>query len=418
MHPNKKINALLGKISSTDLPTISPGLERIKLLLEALGNPHTRLPEVIHVAGTNGKGSVCANLTAVYQQAGLRVHRYTSPHLVTYNERIMLAGQQISDELLQECLQQVAEHAERFPVTFFEATTAAAFLAFSKVEADLCILEVGLGGRLDATNVIDSPLLTVITPVGYDHQDFLGNDIRDIAFEKAGILKPARPCVVGEQLTDAAQVIHKRATELQSPLFDAGGYWNVNGHTYTSQRKVIVFDSSLEGEHQLQNAGITLAGVEALNQLKGWDISAKEASKALSQVQWPGRLQRIKVRRSDADVWLDGAHNLMGARALAKWLEKQKAPRTLAFGMLNNRDLDGYLQLLAPLCEHIIGISDFTEAQTFSTDDIAKAVKPYGIGYSPAKDVPHLLRQAEGSKGTVLITGSLYLVGAVLDELS
>ena len=417
MHPNKKINTLLGQLASPSLPMIAPGLERVTALLEALGNPHQHIPEVIHVAGTNGKGSICANLTTIYSQAGLRVHRYTSPHLVVYNERIMVAGELVSDALLRECLEEVVAHIPNHPVTFFEATTAAAFLAFSKVEADLCILEVGLGGRLDATNVIDKPLLTVITPVGYDHQDYLGDDIRDIAAEKAGILKSGIPCVVAQQKPEAAEVIKGHANTLDCRLFDSGGYWRVEGNTYQSERKVIVFDSNLEGEHQLQNAGVTLASVEALNQLKGWDISAKESSKALTEVEWPGRLQQVNLKKSAANIWLDGAHNLMGARALKTWLSEQEAPRTLAIGMLDNRDLDDYLAQLAPLCEQIIGISNFTEAETFSVEEIEQAASKFNLEYSTAKDVNHLLKQVENSKGTVLITGSLYLVGAVLAEI-
>ena len=308
MHKNKKINALLDTMSSPGLPNIAPGLDRVEALLGALGDPHKSIPEVIHVAGTNGKGSVCANLATVYAYAGLRVHRYSSPHLVTFNERITLSGEMIDDKLLLACLEEVASHAEQHPVTFFEATTAAAFLAFSKVPADLCILEVGLGGALDATNIIDNPLLTIITPIGYDHQEYLGDTIQQIAGEKAGIIKRDTLCVVSKQMPEAMEVIAATAKELDAPLFAHGDYWTVDGHTYNSAKKLIVFESNLEGEHQLHNAAVTLASVEALNKLKGWDISAKEASKALTQVKWPGRLEQLEMRRAKAE-------NMAGRRA-------------------------------------------------------------------------------------------------------
>lgn len=417
MHPNKKIHALLGKIYDPSLPRITPGLDRMRHLLNALGNPEKHIPPVIHVAGTNGKGSVCANLMSVYTHAGLKVHRYTSPHLVTFNERITLAGEAISDALLEECLTKVAAQLADHPVTFFEATTAAAFLAFSKVDADLCLLEVGLGGRLDATNVIDKPLLTVITPVGIDHQEYLGDTIEAIAAEKAGIIKPGVPCVVAIQQPEVRAVIEARAKEIGAEAYVFGGYWKVEKRTYQSKNKVIVFDSNLAGVHQLQNAGLTLACVETLNRLQGWDISAIETSQALTNVSWPGRLQPLKIKTDGAKIWLDGAHNLLGAQALETWLKDQPEPRTLVCGMLENRDPKGFIGLLAPLCHHMIAIEKFTQAPAHSVEAIEAVAEALNLPCESARDVPHLLRQLKQSKGTVLITGSLYLVGAVLAEV-
>lgn len=417
MHTHQKINKLLGQIYNPNLPSISPGLERIYALLDSLGNPHERIPPVIHVAGTNGKGSVCANLATIYQHAGLKVHRYTSPHLVSFNERITIQGRNIDDDLLLACLQEVVPHIEKHPVTFFEATTAAAFLAFSKIPADICILEVGLGGRLDATNVIEKPLLTIITPVGYDHQEFLGNDIREIAHEKAGILKEKVPCVVAKQIPQAELVIRERADKLQAPLWLQGDYWDVEGFTYQSERKLIVFDSSLVGQHQLQNAGISLASVEVLNRLKQWDISAKEGSKALMNVNWPGRLQQVIRKKEKTNIWIDGAHNIMGAQALSVWIKEQERPITMAFGMLENRNLASFVDILAPLCDRVIAVKHFTEAPTHSAEAIEAEVKKYDCKFDVVDDVEDLLKTVDEDEGTTLITGSLYLAGAVLAEL-
>src|SRR5262245_29568385 len=316
---------LLAELKGLHPRLIDLSLGRIERLLAKLGHPERRLPPVIHVAGTNGKGSTCAFLRAMLEGAGLRVHAYTSPHLVHFHERIRLSGKLIDEDelaaLLEEC--EVANGGE--PITFFEITTAAAFLAFSRRKADAVILEVGLGGRLDATNLIDRPAVTVITPVALDHQHYLGNELKAIAGEKAGIMKRGVPCIVGPQQDEAREVIETLAAALDVPL----SIWGQDFMAHEEHRRMVFQDEDglldlpmprLTGANQIVNAAVAIA---ALRKAKAFTLDDRAFEDGLMTVDWPARLQRltrgplVAAAPKDAELWLDGAHNPHAARALA-----------------------------------------------------------------------------------------------------
>ncbi|MFV0361303.1 bifunctional folylpolyglutamate synthase/dihydrofolate synthase, partial [Tropicimonas sp.] len=319
---------------------IDLSLGRTLRLLEALGRPQDRLPPVIHIAGTNGKGSTLAMLRAGLAAAGMRVHAYTSPHLVRFHERIVLAGEEIGEEPLCDALSRTLDRNGGAPVTFFEATTCAAFDAFARVPADILLLEVGMGGRMDTTNVVDHPALTVITPVALDHQAFLGSTVAGIAGEKAGILKRGVPCIVGRQDDEATEVIEARAAALGVPLLACGQHWQV-----WEERGRLVFQDerglldlplpSLSGPHQIDNAGMALAALRHL----GHGETACEAS--VTSARWPARMQRLRhgplaESAPDAELWLDGGHNAHAARAIAATLTGLPTrPTHLVFALLN-----------------------------------------------------------------------------------
>ena len=293
-HPNSRIDALLSQIASPRLGVIDLSLDRMVQLLAALGNPQDRLPPVVHVAGTNGKGSLLAYLKAMMEAGGYAVHRYTSPHLVRFNERIEIGGSAISDAQLLPVLERVAQAAESHPVTFFEATTAAAFLAFSQFPADVLLLETGLGGRLDATNVIFKPLLTAITPISMDHTEYLGNTLAQIAAEKAGILKDGVPCVTGPQPAEAQAVIASKAAHWHAPLLSYGDNWSVAHQKdvllYRSDQSELIFPMpSLPGAHQIYNAGTAIACMQAL---KDFSVPPEKMGQAIAGAFWPARLQK------------------------------------------------------------------------------------------------------------------------------
>ncbi len=408
---------------------IDLSLGRIDRLLSALGNPQDDLPPIVHVAGTKGKGSTVATMRACLESAGYRVHAYISPHLVRFHERIRLAGRLIDEErliaLLEEC-----EHANRdAPITFFEITTAAAFLAFARTPADIVLLEVGLGGRLDATNVVRSPAVTAITPVSLDHQAFLGDTVAAIAGEKAGILKPGVTAVIAPQPSDAAGVIEARAAAVSAPLYRAGREWRCEvsggGMRYEGERWRLVLPlPSLLGAHQIVNAGTAIAGLE---QLSGFDIPTKAIADGLRHIDWPARLQPL--RRGplvDAvpphwELWLDGGHNPAAGEVLgdvaAGWHDR---PLYLVVGMMNTKDAAGFI---APLAKHARALWAVTipgEKNALPAEAIAAAAGSVGLPAQTADSVLAAIRDiaARNGDGRVLICGSLYFAGRVLAENS
>ncbi|MEM1004663.1 MAG: folylpolyglutamate synthase/dihydrofolate synthase family protein, partial [Pseudomonadota bacterium] len=346
-------------------------LDRVWRLLAALDNPHHNLPPVVHIAGTNGKGSTLAMIRAGLEGAGASVHAYTSPHLARFHERIRLAGTLISEPELTAALDECYAANSSEPITYFEITTCAALLAFARAQADYTLLEVGLGGRLDATNVIDTPALTVITPVSIDHEQFLGNTLAKIASEKAGIIKRGVPVVVGPQTDEAMQVIQQTATRLGAPLIAHGQHWHV---TRENDRLIYQDETGLRdlplpnllGAHQIQNAGAALAVLRHLN--LGDD--AYEA--AVTRAEWPARMQRLKagplVRSApQAELWLDGGHNAAAGLALADVFSGlPDRPTHMICGMLNTKDVTGYL---APLAQQVLSLTAVSipgEAATLS----------------------------------------------------
>ncbi len=398
-------------------------LDRVWRLLEAVGNPQNRLPPVIHIAGTNGKGSTQAMIRAGLEQGGARVHAYTSPHLARFHERIRLAGELISEDALTEVLDRCYQANGGDPITYFEITTVAGLLAFAETDADYTLLEVGLGGRLDATNVVEKPALTVITPVDLDHQKFLGDTLAQIAGEKAGIIKRGVPCIVGPQHDESMAVIEQVAGSLGAPLLAYGQHWHVS----TERDRLVYQDEnglldlplpSLRGPHQIMNAGAAIAALRAL----GKDEAACEA--AVTSPYWPARMERLTKGplaelAAPAELWLDGGHNPAAGRALADTLRQQPPrPTHLICGMLNTKDIAGYLTPLAEVCESLIGVSIPDEINTIPAESTAKEAMQVGLPASTADSVDAAIRQitAHSPDARILICGSLYLAGHVMRE--
>ncbi|MFW8594015.1 bifunctional folylpolyglutamate synthase/dihydrofolate synthase [Cribrihabitans neustonicus] len=419
----KSSDAILARMMALHPKIIDLTLDRVWRLLEALGNPQDNLPPVVHIAGTNGKGSTQAMIRAGLEGAGKSVHAYTSPHLARFHERIRLAGALISEahltEILDECY--AANGGEN--ITYFEITTCAALLAFARTPADYTLLEVGLGGRLDATNVVDAPALSIITPVSIDHEQFLGNTLAKIAGEKAGIIKRGIPVVVGPQPEEAMEVIEATAARLGAPLIAHGQHW----HVWEERGRLVFQDENglldlplpaLLGAHQVQNAGAALAALRHL----GADEAACEA--AMVNAEWPARMQRLKTgplaeAAPEAELWLDGGHNAAAGIALADVLAKLPArPTHLICGMLNTKDVSGYMRPLAVRCESLTAISIPDEVNTLPAEDTAAAAKSAGIPASTADSTLAALREiiARDPKARVLICGSLYLAGHILRE--
>ena len=398
-------------------------LDRVHRLLAALDHPERRIPPVIHIAGTNGKGSTQAMIRAGLEQAGLKVHAYTSPHLARFHERIRIAGDLISEPQLAALLDECVTANGSDPITFFEITTCAAFLAFSRTPADWTLLEVGLGGRLDATNVIETPRLTIITPVSLDHQQYLGDTVTAIAGEKAGILKRLVPCIVGPQSEDGLAAIEARAARLGAPLLVYGQHW----HVAEDRGRMIYQDDTglldlplpnLPGPHQIQNAGAALAALRHL----GFDAEACEA--AVTQAVWPARMQRLQQgplveAALQAELWLDGGHNPAGGEALAATLARMpKRPTHLICGMLNTKDIGGYLRPLARHADSLTAVSIPGEMNTLPAEETQAAALAAGLAATTADSVLDAVHRISASdpQARILICGSLYLAGQVLRE--
>jgi len=414
---------LLDRMMSLHPKVIDLTLDRMWRILAALGHPERDMPPVIHIAGTNGKGSTQAMIRAGLEGAGKTVHAYTSPHLARFHERIRLAGDLIEEDalsaILDECL--VANGPD--PITYFEITTAAAILAFARTPADYTLLEVGLGGRLDATNVIDAPRLTVITPVDMDHQQFLGETLPEIAAEKAGIIKRGVPCIVGRQQDDALEVIEDRAARLGAPILAHGQHW----HVWEERGRLVFQDETglldlplpaLPGAHQIENAGIALAALRAL----GMDEGACEA--AMRNVTWPARMQRLRHgplvdAAQQAELWLDGGHNPHAGRAVAAHLATlPDRPTYLICGMLNTKDPAGYLEHFKGQVAELQAVPIPDATATLSAEETAAAAREAGLTAVEAASVEDALAAITGEtpEARILICGSLYLAGNVLKE--
>lgn len=425
------VDAILQRLLQLHPKVIDLTLERLERLLMKLDHPETKLPPVIHVAGTNGKGSTIAFMRAILEAAGLGVHVYSSPHLVHFNERIYLANNGLIDnsdlsKLLEEC-EQVNGSA---PITFFEITTAAAFLAFSRQRADYVLLETGLGGRLDATNVIKKPIACTITPVDLDHQQYLGETLKKIATEKAGILKTGVPAIIGPQHDEVRETIERIGVEKNVALQVANQDWQA----YEQHGRLVFQDNNqlldlpmpgLVGQHQIINAGTAIATIGALDDNR---ITAQHIENGLMRVQWPARLQKLEPgdlhewAPAGSEIWLDGGHNPAAGQALATSLAglNDRAPRPLVLiiGMLNTKDPIGYFEAFQDMAHVVFTIAIPNEENALSGEVLANIALQANLDAYPQPSLKEALNTAAEfcDAPRILIGGSLYLAGHVLAE--
>ena len=430
------VDAIVARLAALHPKRIDLSLDRIERLLAALDHPERKLPPVIHVAGTNGKGSTIAFLRAILEAAGKRVHSYTSPHLVRFNERFRLGaageGVLVSDEELSATLEACERANAGAPITVFEITTAVGLVLFARHPADVLLLEVGLGGRLDATNVVDHPLATVITRISIDHTDFLGDTLEKIANEKAGILKRGTPAIVAAQARDALAAIERQAARLKAPLKIAGEDW-----TATEERGRLVYQDEaglldlpapkLYGRHQFENAGLAIAALRAIKPLK---IAPAAYEAGMVKADWPARLQRLAAGRLvdlipvGSELWLDGGHNPDGGRAVAAALadleERVSRPLVLIVGMLATKDCAGFLGNFAGLARRMIAVPVPGAEKGLAPEVIVDAARVIGVPASGRYTLPDALEAVRkldlDPAPRILITGSLYLAGEVLRE--
>lgn len=431
-------DTILKRLLTLHPKSIDLSLERLQRLLAALDNPERKLPPVVHVAGTNGKGSTVAFLRAFAEAAGLRTHVYTSPHLVNFNERIRIAGEIISDNALNSVLEECETANAGAPITFFEITTAAAFLAFSRADADMVILETGLGGRLDATNVIDHPRLTCITPVSLDHQHYLGDTLEAIMGEKLGILKAGTSCVVAQQGNKKLEkFVVDKAKEADVPLLAEGKIWfsRVSGGRGSEPKMVFKgLDGEREfpmprlvGRHQMRNAALAIACVDALR--PEFPITDAAITLGLNTVEWPGRLQQLttgplaEALPQRWELWLDGGHNRAAAETLAQHSRGWRGEDLwMVFGTLNQRDPIDYLKPFEAKLAGFRGVSIPGEENSYSAAEVTAAANELRMQATESTSVLHAVRdiieKSNSDSGRILICGSLYLAGHVLKDNS
>lgn len=427
---------ILARLATLHPEEIDLSLDRVKRLLDALGNPQDELKGVVHVAGTNGKGSVIAYMKAILEAAGKRVHVFTSPHLVRFHERIALAGPYgatlISEADLCDYLYRVEAANQGQPITFFEITTAAAFLAFAENPADYVLLETGLGGRLDATNVVDHPALTVIMPVSHDHERYLGPTLEGIAREKAGILKRGVPCILARQEPEVLDVIEARAGELDVPLIACGQAWDA----FEQQGRLVFQTESslldmplprLAGRHQIENAGAALA---AVNALAGDNVTQMAMSQGLTTANWRARLQNLTDSLlaehvvDGTEIWLDGGHNESAgrvlARAMAEMEERMPRPLHLVCAMMTGKDASAFFRNFSTLAEWAAIVPIEGKENAYGVEELAGIARNAGLDAQVEKSVVSALsasRERADGPVRVLICGSLYLAGQIVEML-
>jgi dihydrofolate synthase/folylpolyglutamate synthase len=416
-------DTILERLMTLHPKIIDLTLDRMTRLLDLLGSPEKALPPVIHIAGTNGKGSTQAMIRAGLEASGDICHAYTSPHLARFHERIFLAGKTIAEQDLANYLSKCEKVNGKISITYFEITTCAALLAFSQNKADYTLLEVGLGGRLDATNVIEDPKITVITPISIDHQQYLGNTLSEIAFEKAGILKRNCFAIIGPQEDEALNVIEARALEVGATCKIYGQHW----HVWEENGRLIFQDENglldlplpkLIGAHQVQNAGIALATLRYL----GKDSSSYDG--AMLNADWPARLQKLKngpliTLAPDAEIWLDGGHNKAAGHALSEAISRLQSRKLfLIVGMLNTKDVMGYMQPLLNKSSDLYGVSIPGEAATMSAQETVDIAKDVGFKAIVSENVESAIKDIVkyNHNARILICGSLYLAGNILKE--
>lgn len=431
------IEAVLERVAERRPKLIDLSLDRVFAVLERLGNPHKAMPPVFHVAGTNGKGSTIAYLRSVLEAAGHTLHVYTSPHLVRFNERMVVAGREIDDQTLIDALLAVDAAAGDSKLTYFETTTCAAFVAFAAMHADFAVIEVGLGGRLDATNVFDTPLTTIITPVDLDHQLFLGDTVEAIAAEKAGIFRRGVPAIIGAQSASAMGVLTDIADRQGARPFVFGQDWQVYGEhgrmIYQDGDGLADLDlPSLIGAHQLENAGLAIAALRA----SGIILGNETLSRGIAKAVWPARMQRLMsgplVDRAEtafgpdnAELWLDGGHNPHAGRVIAQAIasmnDTRPRPLVMIAGMQDNKDAAGYFENFDGLAAEVLTVSSGQDA-AMPAPALAAAATAAGLKATPMESVDaamsRLCADHKKEPPRILIGGSLYLAGEILRDHS
>jgi dihydrofolate synthase/folylpolyglutamate synthase len=427
--PLRASDAIVQRLRALHPSLIDLSTGRVERLLAALGHPERRMGPVIHVAGTNGKGSTCAYLRAMAEAAGLKAHVLTSPHLVRFAERIRIAGALITDAQFEALADEVEAANAGQPISFFEITAVLAFLAFSKTPADLCVIEVGLGGRFDATNVFEAPAVSVITPVALDHLEMLGPELSKIAWEKAGIIKAGRPAVVARQDPEALEAIEREADQLAAPLLLMGRDFDA----YEQHGRLVVQygDELLDlppprlfGPHQFGNAGLAVAALLTLGDAR---IDEAAIGRGLAAATWPGRFQPLtkgplaeRARARGADLWLDGAHNPHAGQALAdacaRLVAKDGRPLVLIVGMLGRKDAEGFFRAFASLGPKVL-TAGFDSPNATPAETLAQAARAAGLNAEAMPAVAAALELALAAPGPaphVVICGSLHFIGEVL----
>ncbi len=416
--PDGRTDAIIDRLHALYPKLIDLSLDRVQRLLAQLGNPQDHLPPAIHVAGTNGKGSTCAFLRAIGEAAGWRVHVTISPHLVELRERFRIAGDLVAEATLADTLAEIERINDGAPITVFEALVAAGYLLFARTPADLCIVEVGLGGRYDATNVIDAPAACAITSISLDHQDFLGDNLRRIAWEKAGIMKPGRPVATGHQSADVLETLRRTAHETGAHLLERDTHWHIAPHGdrlryEDAQGSLHLPAPSLPGAHQIDNAGIAIAALRA----SGLALP-ESAFPGIAQATWPARLQRLhghlaSLLPSGFELFLDGGHNEGAGVALGQHLSSwADRPVHVLVGMKQSKDAAGFLRPLLPYATSLWAVCEPGQHLAL---DVGAIVAASGGRATPGPDVKTALAHiARLRPGRVLICGSLYLAGEVL----
>ena len=418
---SKKLEELLKQLLKLHPKYIDLSLSRIKNLLAKLNNTENSLPPIIHIAGTNGKGSTLSYIRHILMEHNLKVHAYISPHLKNFNERIILANKQINTAKLNKALEFVKKINKNNPITFFEITSATAFYLFSKEKADYLILETGLGGRLDATNVVKKSLINIITPIGIDHQEFLGKEITKITNEKLGIIKKNSNIIISNQKQIVKSHILKKLKKIKKNIIFFNKDFkiiNKKEKLFTIKYKKEIFTYNkprLIGDHQIEYATTAIASILRLKEL-GYKFSNKKISNAIAKTTWPGRLEKGFI--TNIPVFLDGAHNLDGATQLLKYFQKKKIKTWLVIGMLNNKDIYNFLKKIKPIVKGVIAISIPNEKNSFTTEEINQVCKKLNIISFKKNSVSQannfLLKKIRPE--TILITGSLYLIGKIRNQ--
>ncbi len=415
-----RIANLLNELLELHPKYIDLSLDRLKILLNKLGNPHLNLPKTIHIAGTNGKGSVLSFIKNILVSNGYSCDAYISPHLSKFNERIVLNNKNVSSKKLYQTLEFVKKVNSNNPITFFEITTAAAFILFQRSNSNYLILETGLGGRLDATNIIPRKLFSIITPISYDHEEYLGKTIRKITQEKLGIVRRSDFVIISKQKKEVKKIIKNKLNKNKNIFFYGENYkiHNLSDKKfefYFGREKKIVSSPKLNGVHQIENASVALAFSEIMKQSK-LKLNSKKVNEAIKNTFWPGRLEILNY--NNKKIILDGSHNIDGARRLTQFLKLKKIKPVVLFGMLNNKKIDLFLRLIKNQISSVMAVKIPNEKNAFLPIEIREKCDSLSIECINMKNLDYTLKKVRQSDEKIfLVTGSLYLVGKIRPKI-